>query len=741
MSLSTKVLQDSSSRPLRLEVRQDLAVREQYFRGTKYFVVKDPIGLKYFRLREEEYAILRYLDGRASLREIKERFDRDFAPQHIALKQLHFFVASLHQRGLVIAHAEQVHPLLERRAENLQQRRTAALTNVLAIRWRGFDPQALLDRLYPWTSWFFTKAAVLTVAAMALSALLLLLIRFETLAARLPAFHEFFGPGNWLWLGATMATVKVLHEFGHGLCCRHFRSECHQMGFMLLVFSPALYCDVSDSWLLPNKWHRAAIAAAGIYVEVTLASLATFLWWFSEPGLLNHLCLSVMFICSTGTILFNGNPLMRFDGYYILSDLIEIPNLSQKARNTLQNLLLGLCLGLTTRSDPYTPRGRAWLVTYALASVVYRWFITFSILLFLNKVFEPYGLKVVGQMLALAGVYGLLIQPLWQLFKMFHVPGRISEVKRPRLLATAALLAAGLAALVFLPLPHYIVCPLEVDADKAAEVYVDVPGRLVEACVQPGDLVAKGSRLALLDDNATLCEVARLEGLRREYRTQRDNLERESIFDPAIRREVLAAEAMLATVKQQLAEKQRVACRLELVSPREGIVYAAPSRDLPDAPSRLPRWSGAPTEPHNQGAFLEKRDVFCRVGDPRQLTAVLVIDQHDVELVQPGQDVVVQLDSQPWRTISSELKEVSRVEMEASPRRLSVHEGGELATRSDERGVQRTLHASYQGRVPLSDVGLDVPLGATGRAKIFTGWRPLGVRLWRFLEQTFHFEL
>ena len=99
-------------------------------------------------------------------------------------------------------------------------------------------------------------------------------------------------------LGITMAVVKVLHEFGHGLSCKHFGGECHELGAMMLVFTPALYCNVSDSWMLPNKWHRAAIGAAGMYVELFLASIATFLWWFSQPGLLNSICLSIMFICS-----------------------------------------------------------------------------------------------------------------------------------------------------------------------------------------------------------------------------------------------------------------------------------------------------------------------------------------------------------------------------------------------------------------------------------------------------------
>mgnify|MGYP000497118404 CR=1 FL=1 len=117
-----------------------------------------------------------------------------------------------------------------------------------------------------------------------LSALGLVIVEWDVFRSRLPAFHEFFGPGNWLLLGLVLAVTKVLHEFGHGLSCKHYGGECHEMGFMLLVLTPCLYCNVSDSWMLPSKWRRAAIGAAGMYVEIVLASIATFVWWFSAPG-------------------------------------------------------------------------------------------------------------------------------------------------------------------------------------------------------------------------------------------------------------------------------------------------------------------------------------------------------------------------------------------------------------------------------------------------------------------------
>src|SRR5690606_32747297 len=200
----------------------------------------------------------------------------------------------------------------------------------------------------------------------------------------------------------------------------------HEMGVMILVLPPCLYCNVSDSWMLPNKWHRVAIGAAGIYVEIFIASLCTFIWWFSEPGMLNHLALSTMFVCSVSTILFNGNPLLRYDGYYILSDIIEIPNLRQKASDILARKMGHWCLGIEPPDDPFLPqRNQGFFALYSVAAAVYRWIVTFSILWFLYKIWEPYRLEVIGQMIGLAALYTLAVQPLWKVGKFFYVPGRV----------------------------------------------------------------------------------------------------------------------------------------------------------------------------------------------------------------------------------------------------------------------------------------------------------------------------
>src|SRR3972149_211100 len=265
MATLAESLVSSSSRKLPIRKRPDLRARQHRYKGRIYWVVKDPVGLQYYRFEEEEYAILQMLDGESSLDDIAERFERESPPETIRTEGLQQFIGMLHRSGLVITDAAgQGQQLVKRRNERAYQQRIATLTNILSVRFKGIDPERLFNFIYPYIRWFFSVPALVCCIILALSALTLIVVQFDVFQSRLPSFHSFFQAQNWLWLGITLAVTKVLHEFGHGLSCKHFGGECHEIGVMFLVLTPCLYCNVSDSWMLPNRRHRAAIGAAGM---------------------------------------------------------------------------------------------------------------------------------------------------------------------------------------------------------------------------------------------------------------------------------------------------------------------------------------------------------------------------------------------------------------------------------------------------------------------------------------------
>jgi putative peptide zinc metalloprotease protein len=744
-------LLSSSARGLPIRKRPDLLARRQHYLGRSYWIVKDPVGLNYYRFQEEEYAILNMLDGSISMDEIKERFEDEFPPQKITLDELQQFLGMLHRSGLVIAAVgDQGKQLLKRRRERRRKELLQAAANILCIRFKGFDPERFLNWFYPKVKWFFTKTAVCLCMLLMLSAVLLVMVKFQYFQSRLPEFHQFFNFYNAMWLSLTLGVIKVLHEFGHGLTCKHFGGECHEMGVMILVLTPCLYCNVSDSWMLPNKWHRAAIGAGGMYVECVLAAIATFIWWNTQPGLLNNLCLNVMFVASVTTIMFNANPLLRYDGYYILADVTEIPNLRQKATTILSRKMGEWFLGLEPPDDPFLPeRRQIFFALYSVAAAFYRWFVVFSILFFLYKVFEPYRLQVIGQIIGLCSLWGLLVMPLYQVGKFFYVPGRLEKVKKPRMYASMAGVVALLAAIAFVPLPHNVMATLEVQPRGADPVYVNVPegGWLSKVYVKEGDRVYKGKELAQLENKDLDLEIERLVGKEKGYAVQRENLLRST--DPRAAGEIPQIDESLKTIQRQIATKRQDRERLTLVARRDGTVLSPPMtpRSPHDDPEfgQLPGWWGTPLEARNvgpQGAWLKEGVLFCQVGDPRQLEAVLIIDQGDIEFVREDQKVDIKLDELPHDTLHGEVKKISMSDLKITPQRLTAKAGGDLPSKADPgTGVERPQSTSYQAQVPLDDADGLLRLGLRGRAKIHTDYMSLGGRLWRVVTHTFNFKL
>ncbi len=737
-------LVSSSARRLPMRKRPDLSAKQQRYQGKSYWVVKEPVGLHYFRFQEEEYAILNMLDGEASLDSIKDDFEEKFPPQKITVEELGQFIGMLHRSNLVIADvAGQGIQLKKRRDKRKRQELLAALSNILALRFKGIDPDRILTWLHPKFKWMFTKTALFFCMLLALSALTLVAVQFDTFRTKLPTFHQFFLAENWIWLGLVLAVTKIIHEFGHGLSCKHFGGECHEMGMMLLVLTPCLYCNVSDSWMLPNKWHRAIIGAAGMYIEVCMASIATFIWWFSSPGLLNQICLSTMFVCSVSTIIFNANPLLRYDGYYILSDLTEIPNLRQKATTILTNKLNLWCLGIEEPDDAFLPeKNQLFFAGYSIAAAVYRWVVLFSILLFMYNLLEPYGLKVISQMLALMSVAGLIGQPLWKVGKFFYIPGRSDKIKRKNVQITAAIAAAAIGFLLFVPLPYRVMCALEVKPRDAEPVYVEVTGKLEELMVKPRQVVTQGQPLAKLSNTDIELSITELEGKQREYDARLLSMRRLRGFDMQADVEIPQIMESLETVQRQLEVKRHDLARLNLNAPIAGTVFSPPEQPARnEGTGQLPTWSGTPLRQRNLGAVLQESTLFCQIGNPAEMEAILIVEQDDVEFLRAGQELDIKLDELPHRTFHSTINEVASIDLKVSPKSLSSKAGGDIITKTDETGVERPMNTSYQARAALDDPDKLLHVGLRGRAKVHTQWQTLWTRGWRYLTRTFNFKM
>ena len=496
----------------RLRMRPDLICSEQRIGSQEAWVVKDPVSLRYFTLTPQEFAILNWLDGENSLQDICREFAAAFPPQRITPAHLQSFFANLYENGLIIAEApDQGSILLENRERQQRRERLQTWLNWLAIRLPIFDPDRLLTWLEPKVSWLFSRAYLFAWVIFAMFALGFAAYHASEFRAQLPELKELLSPHNLLWMAVAFAAAKVLHEFGHALACKHFGGECHEMGLMLLMFVPCMYCNVTDSWMLENRWRRIAVSAAGMFVEFQLSALAVFVWWFSEPGVIHAIALNTMVVCTVGTLFFNGNPLLRYDGYFILLDLLGIPNLWQESRSALKSTLAKWFLRPEFVPPTDAQERRRTLIAYAALSIVYRIFVMIAILLFLQRVLIPKGLGVFIPVVLATFVVSAAVYWFISLRHFWSRPMAWRQFRSGRVLyAIVAVLTAG-CLLFAIPLPCRISAPVLLQPVAAQRVYVSTPGALTR-CIAPGESVATNQEIAHLDDVKLHRDVVRLTG-------------------------------------------------------------------------------------------------------------------------------------------------------------------------------------------------------------------------------------
>lgn len=727
----------STDRILALRLRPDLVATPVEMAGTTSWVVKDPLTLEHFHFSPEEHALLEMLRRRVSLTEMARKFAREFPPRTITEAEIWGFLGRLHEAGLVTSDEPgQGDELLRRHLRERMRKWSLAWAQITAIRFRGINPDAALTAIHRRLGWLFSRTALLLAALVVLFAGSILVAHFDEFRARLPELAAFADWRNLIWLFVAIGAVKCVHELGHALVCKHFGGEVPEMGLLLLVFLPALYTDVSDAWRLASKWRRIAVSAAGIGVELVLASIATIVWWYAQPGLVQLVALDVMVICTVHTLAVNGNPLLRYDGYYILADLVESPNLWQRSRDALHTFLSRWLLGSRMEDDALVPtRQRGWLAGYALASKAYSIILFAAIVWGLVLVLYPHRLETLAYMVGLTLLGGAVVQPAIGFYHFARNPLRRRELRTGRLgtIATAALVAS--IVILAWPVNYYVQAPLVLMPTDAARVYATVDGTLISA-LPAGRQVAANEPIAQLANSEVAVDLARLTGEHDLARMKLENLQRLRGRDDEAGPKIPAARAALADLETQLADRRREAERLTLTTPVAGTIIPVPK--VPERAARdgrLPTWSGNLLDAVNRGAAVEPGTLVCLVGDPQNLSAVLLVDDTNVPRLEPGQRVRLTLDQAPGEVLSGQVLDVARHDAETSESTATAR--ADLAQLFAGLTPPGRSDKHYQVRVRLDDAPHALAIGGRGEAKIAAERITLARWLLRYFAQTF----
>jgi putative peptide zinc metalloprotease protein len=708
-------------------MRADLVERRVWMGRQQVWVIKDPLSGEFFYFSDREHEILQLSDGSRSLFEIAAECTRRFAPQYIAEQSLVHFFAEARRQGLLVVPGGP--PLAHSSA---RRGRARWWHNPLAIRLPGLNPDRFLDGILPACTPLFSLPAVVAALALALIAAMLVARDFD-LFARHVAIAARLGSPSCVWiLLPVMAVTKIVHELAHALACKRFGGECRELGVLLLFGVPCLYCDVSDAWLLERRWQRVAVSAAGMFAEMVIAAVATIFWVFTVDGTVRDVCVIVMVVCSVTTVLFNGNPLLRYDGYYILADLAGIPNLAGRSGAMVRDGFRWLLWATpVVRPGLTASRREMWIGVYGLISGIYRallvWFILWMLLRLAQR-FELGGVAAV--LLTLAAVAAG-----WPWLKAIGTPpsrslrrANLSERRPAVVVATAVLMVA---AVMVIPLPRSVVAPMSIQPAGVQTVYAAGSGAIGEALPE-GAEVGEGQKIAVLTNPLVDLELVRTGGLCEQLAIQLRSLQQRRSLDRELSAQIPTLEQTLAEAIQRKRLQQQLADRLVVTAPRPGRVFAPHCRAARPADQRQQQfWTGTPLEPINRGAWLEEGTVVCLVGHPTEREAIVMLPQQEVELIRPNQQVSLLLADRNRASVTGRVVEVAATETAEIPAEL--HRAGRIEPQRTD--PQTTPY--YQVRVAIDPSSPALPVRLTGHARISVHSASLLNRLRRFLGNAF----
>lgn len=477
------------SRP---KLRADVRCHLQTSANQPYYQLEDPLLSRFYRLGMREWKIASQFTGTATLTEIVRAAPTDSSADTLSQRDIVQLCRWLHQMDL-LEPDERLRAAWPNAKKTKSSGPKSWLANPVFIRIPFFNPDRWIERALPWLGWTLSQSAVVAWCVLVASAAGLLLTHWDR-------FHRPLGQvlsaDNWIHLLAAWLGLKVIHEFYHGLVCKKYGGHVTSCGVVLILFSPVAFVDVTSSWRFRSRWHRIFTAAGGIYAEFFIASVAAWIWVYADQPYLSQLCQNMVTMASVSTLLFNGNFLMKYDGYYILADLLEIQNLYSSGQQYVRHLARRYLLGVPSQSSVrYTTRG--WIIkVYGLASLCWRTLFYAGILFTAAMLFHGAGVAI-SIVLAFAWFLG----PAWR-WCHYLVFGTPTEQPQRWRVAIAALVVVGaVIGSLQMPWPGQVVAHGIVDYDPLHVIRIESPGFVERVYVRPGQLVEKGQLLVSLKND------------------------------------------------------------------------------------------------------------------------------------------------------------------------------------------------------------------------------------------------
>lgn len=694
---------------LRPRLRSHARIHRSSFRGQVWYVLQDRTSGRFHRFTPETYLVISLMDGNRTMEQVWNIACDQLNHKALTQDEVIQLLGQLHSSDVLYGDVPpDIEELADRGKRQRQRKLLLRFVNPLAIRFGLLDPEDFLRATLPIARPLFSVFGALLLVGLVTYAAMLAATNWRELTENVT--DKILAAENIALLLLAYPVIKALHELGHAYAIKRWGGEVHEIGIMLLVFMPVPYVDASDSLAFQNKWQRALVGAAGILVEVALASLALIVWVNAEEGLVRAFAFNVMLIGGVSTLLFNGNPLLKFDGYYVLSDILEIPNLANRANQYLGYLIQRYAFRVQSAKSPATAPGEpGWFVFYSIAAFCYRLVIMAAIVTLVATHFF-----VIGTIIAFWAVILMIGVPLAKHTKFLFASPVLRHNRTRAFAVVGAIFAAVALALFVVPLPHATTVEGVVWLPGDGIVHSGSEGVVLEVLAAPDAVVRTGTPLLRLEDPLV---AARAELMRNRVHELELRLGKQDVRD-------------LANAQIVREELRHARADYNLARMREALLTIRAGSDgtliLPDAPDLV-------------GRYVRRGDVVAYVAPLDSPVIRVIVPEDSADLVRSQTSAVSVRFVADTSTAyaASVVREVPALTATLPSYALSTLGGGQVALDPRDVNQRRVLANLLHLDVRLSGSREFRTIGSRVYVRFSHGMEPLAGRLYRLIRQVF----
>jgi putative peptide zinc metalloprotease protein len=694
---------------LKPRLRSHAKLHRHQYRGAIWHLLQDPASGRVSRFSPEARSIIAMMDGQHTVAEIWQIANRRLGENAPTQDEIIELLGQLHASDLLQSDVTpDAAELFTRGAQSRRARYKRSFGNPMAVRIPLWDPDAFLNRFPGLIGLIWSRWGAALWCAVVLPAVILILPHWPELTNNFS--DRVLALDNLLVLYLVFPLLKLVHEMGHATATKARGGEVHDLGLVLLALLPVPYVEASAATIFRSKYQRALVGAGGVIFESFLAAIAFYLWLAIEPGTIRAILYNVMVIAGVSTLLFNGNPLMRYDAYYILADLTEIPNLASRSQQYWSYCLERYLLGAREREAPAASRGeKMWMLVYGAASTLYRVVVTVLIALFIATRFFFIGVLLAGWAVAV-----MAVMPVVRTIRHLFTSPRLHANRSRAVGVSLGLAAAVLGFLLFVPTPYHTFAQGVVWLPEESLVRARSKGFLVEYLAQPGMPVAKGDPLARFTDPQLLSDMGIAEAKVAQWTAVYNNQLVAQPLKAAITRDTLAAErANLVSLQQRVRD-------LTVRAETNG-TFLVPQMD------------------DQAGRFLREGDLLGYVIGSALPIARVVVPQDAIDRVRvAARQVKVKLVDQPATTLTGHvIRAVPSADEMLPSRALAADGGGDIATDPRETRGPKAMERMFQFDVQLDTDPHFTQFGQRVYVRFSHGNEPLFVQWYRDIRLLF----